>query len=485
MMIRSIVSARWLRRTALGIAMFAVIGCDFLDPTEVDNPATTTDDLEAAEEPTSALLPGLRAQFARALNTTIPEVVSDNYSVHGTGINKTFDRPRSVVPSIVGGVYTLAQELHATAKFVLNDIVPGDATASDADVQEARYYLGISFLLLGERFTAVPTEENGAAVPSAALVQSAIDELETALSLDPSTPFATNIRGALARAYRQAGDAGQAETQSNAVLGADPMFAFGREYDAASVTNGPFAFLFLRSLKEMQPLPRGDFLDPKYTSREAPIYVSKAEEMHLILAEIAFSRSDYATGREEIALAIEVSQGRASEAFDDDDLRQNEDLTERPHDAVIEIRADASSPFRSGLVLTRPGTVITPTVSSTSLDADSIRAIPVSETESLRHALHLARQEMLWLEGRRMTDLGIRLPMTLAEIETNPNIDEGSLGTVSTVPDFIPQQDDMDLFDPASPYDADGNLIETMITIRVDMNRILAQNGFSPFGTLP
>ena len=85
------------------------------------------------------------------------------------------------------------------------------------------------------------------------------------------------------------------------------------------------------------------------------------------------------------------------------------------------------------------------------------------------------------LEGRRMTDLGIRLPMSQDEINTNPNIGENDLGTAPFVPAMIPPQTEMDRFSPISPYDDDGNLVTTDITCLWDMNRVLAQN-WTAFG---
>jgi len=485
----------WLRVgwTVAVVATFGLAGCDFLDPTEVNNPATTDEDLAQAEQPTAALLPGLRAQFARALDPVDPEVISDNYEIRGTGINKILDEPRRVTPDLIGArAYGNLQELRSLADFVIDVIAAEDTTATPEQLQEARYYRGMAYLLLGERFSAVPLEVDGTPVASAQLYQLAITELQAAQGLASGTDFTTAARAALARAYRMAGDANAAETEADAVLTADPEYAFAQNYDPATVTNGPFLFLYTRTIKEMQPLPRLDFLDPKYTARQAPIYVSKAEEMHLILAEIAFSRSDWATGREQIALAIEVARARSSEPFDDNDPRLNDDLTFRPRHDTIVVRADADSPFRAGLMLTRPGVVNTPTVAGTSLDADSIRAIAPTETESLLHAMFLARQEMLMLEGRRMTDLGIRMPIQQDEIETNPNINPGDPGTVAVVPAYIPAQGQMDLFAPRTPYDDPPNLQDpggtldllntNEITILFDMNRILAQQKVSPFG---
>jgi hypothetical protein len=51
------------------------------------------------------------------------------------------------------------------------------------------------------------------------------------------------------------------------------------------------------------------------------------------------------------------------------------------------------------------------------------------------------------------------------------------------VPGYIPAADIMDLFTPASPYDEDENLVTTEVTISVDMNRVLAENRVSPFGS--
>lgn len=487
-MYRERASQRRRRGVLVLLCAVALAGCDFLDPTKVQNPSTTDEDLAEAREPTTALLPGLRAQFARALDPTIPEVVSDNYSIHGTGINKTNDFPRQITSDLIGGVYTLAQELRALADFVLDDIVPNDPTATAEQRQEVQYYRGMAFLLLGERFVAVPVVEDGPPVPATQLLQSAVTELGAARAAAPGGAFDLQAAAALARAHRRLGNVAEAESFAAEVLTADPSFLFAAGYDASTVQNIPFLFLVVRSLQEMQPLPRLDFLDPKYTSRDAAIGVSKAEEMHLIRAEVHFSRGEWAAGRERIAQAVELADTRATRGFSDTDQRLNEDLSIRPNDASIVVRADAASPYRAGLVLTRGGgtpPITTPIVSGTSLDADSIRAIAETDEESLLHALHLARQEILFLEGQRMADLGIRLPIALTEIESNPNIASGDPGTLVEVPSYLPPEDQMDLFTPVTPYDMSQDppvLVTTEITGLWDLNRVLAQQRVSPFG---
>jgi len=455
-------------------------GCDFLDPTAVENPRTTSEDLAAAENPTASMLSGLRAQFARLVSTTsvLPELVSDNYSVHGTGLAKDYDFPRDITPSVVNstgtstGTYWEEQELKALATFVIEDIVPGDETAIPADVAEAYYYRGMAYLVLGEDFSFAPIEPDGAPLAADQLLDLALADLGQA------SAFGTQTQAALARAYRLKGDASAATSAALGALG-DPTFAFLQEYDASSITNAANAFLVLRALQEMQPLPRLDFLDPKFLNREAGIAVAKAEEMHLIMAEAALAANQLGQGATHLSNAINLALSRGTESFTDEDQRLNEDLSIRPRDAAIMIRADAASPLRAGLVLSRPGGTTQFVLSGTSLDADSVAAL--TDADELWHALHLARQEILFLEGRRMSDLGIRLPVMLREVDANSAVTEGGPGAVPVVPAYIPAADFMDLYSPKSPYDGDETLVETEITIQVDMNKVLTENRVSPF----
>lgn len=492
-MIESLLHTYRTRVVRAGVTVSLAVtlaGCGFLDPTDVDNPSTTDDDLAAAENPTQSLLPGLRALFANAVSATtvLTEVVSDNYSIHGTGLNDIYDDPRSIIPDDVNstggrtGSYWNLQELRALANFVLDDIVPNDATAEPDDVQEAQYYRGMALLMLAENYSGAPLEPDGALVAPAGLLAQAVADLEAARGGTFDLPSVA----ALARAHRLLGNTTEAGTFANQLLGADPTFLFQQLYDVNSIDNEPFNLLVDRALKEMQPLPRLDFLDPKYTTFEAGIAVAKAEEMHLILAEIAFSQNDFATGREQVALAIEVAQSRPTQNFDDNDERRNADLSFRPRTSDIVIASEPGAPFIAGLVLDRPGTLTTPTVAGASLDADAdVRALDAAtEQEEILRAFYLTRQEVLLLEGRRMSDLGIRLPIMLREIESNPTINLSDPAASVFVPAYIPAGSELDLFDPASPYDADGVLIGLPeITIRFDLNRILAQNhsAITPF----
>ena len=472
---------------AMGLGSTA---CDFLDPTNVENPRTTDDDLAQAEEPTAALLPGLEAQFARLLEATVvaTECASDNYQINGTGIDNTWDTPSDITPLVanstgtVTGAYWNAQELKALASFVLNDIVPGDDTATAEDIAWAYYYRGMAYLHLSENFSYAPDEVDAVPIPASELLNRAVADFTQAGSGGGAVGMAA--QAALARSYRWQGNASLAASAANQVLSGDAEYAFIQEYDPTSVDNTAHWYLVSRALSEMQPLPRLDFLDPKYLTYDAGIPVAKAEEMHLILAEIALAGSDYTAAKGHLGDAIRMAKSRPSEAWIDDDARNNADLSIRPRDSEILVRADNASPFRAGLVQDRFGGMTTQyTISGTSLSADSVEALPNGAPAAIWHALHLARQEILFLEGRRMADLGIRLPIMRREIDQNPSITQGDPGTTPFVPSYIPPYNQMDLFSPESPYDGDL-LVETQVTITHDLNKILTQNNVSPFLSL-
>jgi hypothetical protein len=482
-----------LTRAVAILALSGVVGltaasCDFLDPTSVENPRTTDDDLAQALNPTASLLPGLRAQFARMVQATVilTETISDNYSIHGTGLDHAYDLPRTIVPQTVNstgavtGAYWGAQELRALATFVIEVVIPGDERKTPEMVAEAHYRRGMAYLHLAENFAAAPTEVDGS--PQSAPQLLALAEVDLLQAEGAEGAIGLAAKAGLARVYRWSGNGSQAASFAGQVVAADAAFVFSADYDQASVSNAPYAYLVSRTLKEMQPLPRLDFLDPKYTSNESPIAVAKAEEMHLIMAEVAMASGQWATGRGHLASAIEVAHARPTEIFNENDQRLNNDGSPRPRHSTILVAADPSAELRAGLVLDRPGPVVARPVSGTSLDADSIRAIPATDEDALLHALYLARQEMMLLEGRRMADLGIRLPMMLREIETNPNINPGDPGTVIIVPAYIPPDAQIDAFTPTSPYPAgtlpsDDTPPSTLeVVIMHDLNRILVQN---------
>ena len=477
-----------IRVALAGLLALGATACDFINPANVDNPTTTDGDLANAENPTEAMMPGLRAQFARMISAYVvaTAVISDDYSIHGTGIPVDMDEPHLVTPRLINstgtsasGIYWNVQELRALGDFVIDVIVPKDEDPDPAHVAEAHYYRAMAYLTLGEVFSHAPHKEDGEPEPASVALEKAVADLGKADAFGPQ------VDAALARVHRLSGNSQEAEAAARSALADEADLLFAPPYDDTSVPNTAVFFLVVRALQEMQPLPRLDFLDPKYTIRSSPVPIATAEEMHLILAEAALARDDHEAARTGLANAINIARARGTVSFDDGDERKNADLSIRPRNSEIMIRADSGSPYRAGLVVDRPADDLdVPYTSATSLDADSIAGL--SGAGELWHALWLARQEIMLLEGRRLADLGIRLPMMQREIDLNPNIDDGDPGTVVVVPSYIPgtPRYAMDIYTPVELYDGtglDAELLETEVTMHVDMNRVLVENGVSAF----
>ena len=472
---------------ALAVTGLLATGCDFLDPTGVENPRTTDEDLAAATQPVRSLLPGVRAQFARALGSTVvaTAVGTDDYSIHGTGLGgNAMDFPEQINPNTAVinstgaslGTYWNLQELRALASFLLEEIAPGDERATDAQLAETHFYRGVGALMQAENYSYVPLARDEAPVPASQLFAVAEEDLLAVLSLDGGGDFALPAEAALARLYRGTGDATQAAQYAQSVLDEDPAFLFQQEYDAQNLVNAAHLFIVTRALKELQPLPRLDFLDPKFTSRSSGISVSKAEEMHLILAEVALDADQEADARQHLLDALDVVDARPSVSFFDNDERLDDELNPRPRSSEIQIAFEPGGEFVEGLVLDRPcpdgeECVVTPSVSGTSVTAEQIN--DASGTELVR-LLYLMRQEIMLLEGRRLHDLGMRFPMMLTEIEQNASIAVGDPGTEMVIPAYIPPSNELDLYEPVVIYDGD-ELIEDQITMLHDMNRVLAE----------
>ena len=137
------------------------------------------------------------------------------------------------------------------------------------------------------------------------------------------------------------------------------------------------------------------------------------------------------------------------------------------------VQANPNTPAVDDLILQRGGAQVPlSTISGTSLQASAVAAL--TNPVEILYTLYLARQEIFFYEGRRMSDLGIRLPVMQREIDTNNQINPGDAGTVAQVPAYIPADDGLDHFTIS------GN----NTVIAVDMNRVLADNRVSPF-TLP
>jgi hypothetical protein len=479
--------------------------CTLVNPADVKNPQITQTSLEEnSAGGTTGLLGGIRRRFAFAVanTSTITEVVSDNYDNTTSFLSAELDSPRQIFSSDLtvnslgsapangggqGSHYLQLLRTHALCVFGVNSVVPADNLSTPAQIAEIRWHKGMALLMLSESFSFFPIEDGGRAVSASDARRVAIQDFNAALGLIGSSTVASEVtlangcRLALARLYRLEGDKANAAQFARDVLMRAPTYLNGSLYDATQWVNDFGAFVIFRSDNNLQPNPRLDFLDPKFgniaqpANNDASISLLKAEEAHLILAEIALSNNNLAEARQAMVAAVNVARNRPSGTYTDRDNRRGN----RPALATVQVRADANAPYIPGLVQRRNNAPVTLyPVSYTNQTADSVNALDGRTLADHVYMLYLLRQHIFFGEGRRMTDLGIRLPVMLRQLETNTTMTAGSPGTLVVVPDYIPPADEMDRF---SPFPV--TTTTTQVTMLHDMNRVIANNirRISPF----
>ena len=457
------------------IILFVVIslpqGCDLVDPTDVVNPNIVEDVIIGTSNSASLWISGLNRELAQEYNVMvdIAELASDNYVNTQTFYNQNFDvldirYQDTDVNTLQAGLAQLRED----ATVGIEKIHPGDPIATDDQLAEMYFFRGMAFLLSGEMFKTLPMEGGGAAVTSSELFLLAIADFQQAETLD-----ATNVsyKMALARTYYNQGDATNATTKATEAITSDADYFRAIEFDAV---NGPTSVmqdaLYDRgNFDDYQPLPSLDFLDPKYYGRsateESPIYFQKIEEAHLINAEAQIASNDLAGARQTMKDIIALVASRPTESFQEVDQRTNTGgEVNRPDVSTCQVRF-GTEPYRSGLVLDRAGVVTVPVMSGTSLDDAYVDAQLTAD--DLLEALYLLRQEIFIAEGRRMIDLGIKLPVSEREFDSNTNITDSDL--LPIIPAFLPTNMD------EITYDASVTGSE-VCTITHNMNAILVAN---------
>jgi hypothetical protein len=488
--------------TFIVVLTFVILpGCDLVDASKVTNPSITDDNLrQNATGGTAAVVTGVRRQLAVVvgIQSLVGDLASDNMDNRTSFYDNTLSFPRIITPTsfTYDACYLGMLTLNALADFGLSVVVPIDKNATNDQIAEIHFYKGMALLLLGENYSKFPVVENGPAVSSRDAITLAVTEFNTALPLiGPASATTQAMRAncylGLARATRLLGNKAAAQSAATSALAvaASGTFTGGATYvfnAAEDNANGPtstlLAALVTRASNDIQPNPRLDFLDPKLTVNTQPMPVMKAEEAYLILAEVALANGDLPGARTNMTSAVTLALSRAKTSFKDNDTR-----TDRPNNSAMTVFTDANHTYPAipGLIVARSGaTINVPTISGTSQTAASIAALASlpsgsgPNTQRFEHIriLYLLRQEIFFGEGRRMSDLGVRLPVPKRQLDGNPNI-AGTGGDVVVVPSYIPPSDEWRVFSVSG----------TVVTIKWDMNKEIATNinTVSPFTPIP
>lgn len=478
---------------AVALLGLGIAGCDLLDPTNTKNPDVLEEDFLQFENAMQSWLIGMERQVAIALAgegnqrgyVVTAEIASDNYINTQTFFNQFMDNlVLDYTDADIEDAFLGISDLRETAEFGLTVVAQADEQTTDDQLAELHFYKGFAHILLGELWHLAPADSAGEAVPSEVQFQEAVSSLTTAIDLttDPDNEVGYHI--ALARAYRNLGDAANALQHAQTAISMDPTYVRFAPFDNV---NGPLnevqSALYTRgTFDDLQPLVRLDFLDPKYFTDAKPspgddeaadIAYIKAEEAYLIEAEVHLANGDVGTAQESMKALLDVVNGRTTRALvDAQENRTQLAPGSRPTGSGWMVAFNPGGDFHEGLVIPRTESASIPVISGTAVTEDQIDA--VTSMDEAVELLYRLRQEIFIAEGRRMTDLGIKWPIPEVEVLNNPNIEDGSPATQGRIPDFLPPGSE---FDAWASIDFDAK----QVVLQHNLNQIISANRTSEF----
>ncbi|RMF03209.1 MAG: hypothetical protein D6772_02445 [Bacteroidetes bacterium] len=469
---------------AVAIIAFAFQACE--DPETAlkpVNPDLSEEAVIGTTQSAARTINGLERQLAELQGEYVhlTEIASDNYLNTQTFYNQFLD-VLNIDPTdddINDTQFELAR-MRELAKAGLNTIGPGDPDYTADQEAQFNFFIGLSHLLAGELFTSLPAEPLGPAQSASQHLQLAEQFFRDGEAKAEDPFIKTSCTLARARALYYLGDKDGAVAAASAAIAADPSFIRYVMYDRANSarTDNEMqnAVHDRGTFDDLQPLPRLDFLDPKYNDidpvNDMNIPLLKIEEAHLILCEAAIADGELGVAQSIMKDLIALVATRPTSTFDDSVENRTERAPgSRPDSTNVAVAASPGAPFRPGLVLDRnDGDVTVPIVSGTSVTDAMVDAIS-TEDEALE-LLYLMRQEIFFSEGRRMTDMGIKFTISQVELLANPNVKEGDL--VATIPPFFEAiKDELDAIEYTPGSD--------QCTIKHDVNAIIVANKTSDF----
>jgi hypothetical protein len=466
------------------VTIASVLSLSSCELNEVVNPNITDESYLGSTQSSQIWLNGMYRQLSLTLNEVVvdAEITSDNYYNNSSLSNKVFDIPTILYSDLdVDNMQRAIGKLREMGVYGINKIIPADKGASPSIQAEMAFLTGYACLISGEIYAGLPLTANGAVVSSQEFFNTAIIYFKTALSLQTDVTKKNYCNLALARTYYNMSDKVNAALFADIIVKTAPLLLMNVKFDGVnSVSNTMQTYTFSSSTNTFAPLPRLDFLDPKYyhvgniSTDQKAIAILKGEEAYLILAEAAIGSGNLSGAKTILKSLLQDVISKRPTAFVNGNLAKRKgNRSDYPLLATVAVKADNSSPAKKGLVLDRQaGNITVFTVSGTSVKATDID-VAITEDQVL-YLLCLMRQEIFMSEGRRMTDLGIRFPVSQVEMQNNSNITSANIKAV--IPSYIPLSLGMDDF----TYDK----VTGVVTIKNDMNKIIVQNK-KALGVLP
>jgi tetratricopeptide (TPR) repeat protein len=501
--------------------------------TSVENPTITDQVFLRSPAAMQSWIQGCERQAAITADLILlaSEVVSDNYFNNRTLFNRSFDIPRFIASDVdIASIAQNIARLRTMAEYGINTVAAADKSTTNADLAELYFYKALALSYAADYFVALPAEALGKPLTADENYAQALLALGEARKLSANATTSNAVKAAYsllsARIHYHRGNKTEAISNAETALTLSPAIPVNPTSGSANTggtrflgydpvpANGAFSSMQIAlytGQDEFQPLPRLDFLDPKYFRRsatqESPACILKTEEALLILAEAEAANGNTNAARVRLEALLQLVRSRLFESVNEqaeERGRRGGTVTYPLSDSVLVFNAGETSPILvptflptgaslsasaslASTVRTRgsgSAPVVVPTLSGTSLTQTRIDAVRTAErpVEALLELIYLTRQEIFLAEGRRMVDLGMKFP--LPELETLNNVQASSylasapspareFLSTGQIPSFIPPNSAMNAF----TFDVQAK----RIVIAHNMNRVIVQNRTSPY----
>ena len=451
--------------------------CDLLQSEGTVNPNVDENSFLNSPNAMQSWVNGTEKNFALAIGSycQLMEILSDNYHNNYSRSSNVFDIPQLLnTDNDVEDLQRYVGLLRESADYAFNTVAKHDPKFTLQQQFKMHYIKAYAYLLAGEHFTGLPVEKGGEVKTWRENMELALNSLDNAMKCAESDDDKAFIHTLMARAHYRLGDKAQAVQHATASLAASGSMVKQVQFDGDNNVNNIAQEAIWGNW--FQPLPRLDFLDPKYfmtaSSEQRPITIAKSEENHLILTEAELAEGNMAGAQAQLHKLLELVKTRpVKDALDDKlDNRFNGGTKRYPNSADYVVAASKDDPYRPHLVQEREKTTIVsvPYISGTSVDAAMIDNCKT--VDEMLELVYLMRQEIFFAEGRRVADLGIRLP--LCEVEAAAHPTAAKEFSQAVIPEFIPLNRGLD--------DFEMDEVNKRVTISYNMNRVIVQNKLSP-----
>lgn len=458
----------------LSLTFFCVSfsSCDLVQPGEIVNPNVVEDDFLNSANAMQTWVNGTEKDFAIGIGEycQLMEILSDNYYNNYSRSSNVFDSPLLLpTDDDIKKLQRYIGNMRESANYGFSTVAKYDKNFTNEEKFKLYYIKAYSFILAGESFTGLPVEDGGEAKSWQEHLQLAIHTLDEAISFAGTNAEKAFIHTLKARVYYRLSDSENAISEAKEALSLDAEFCQQITFDGENgVANSAQEAIWGTWF---QPLPRLDFLDPKYfqvkATDQCAINIGKAEEDYLILAEASLAQENLRDARNYLKELIGLVKNRPVKVGLDDHLegRYNGGTKHYPMGTDYVVASSEGTSYRSCLILERsaPNLINVPYISGTSVTDKMID--DAQDVTGLLQIVYLMRQEIFIAEGRRAADLGIRLPLCDVEYAHTPSSESF---TNAVIPEFIPKDGKMDEFtvDEATKK----------ITITYDMNKVIVEN---------